>query len=100
MMTRGGSPRTLTGVLDSGGVGEVARAERLEEAVGDVRIRLVDLVDQDHAAVLRVRVGIARRDGGSAELSLPGRALPVERPPEGAGTEESADGEARPEPLA
>src|SRR5208337_4876360 len=70
------------------------RAESLEEPVGNVRVRLVDLIDQHNATVLWIGCGIERRHGRPAESSLLQSALPVKRPPEGAGPEESADGQA------
>ena len=52
MMTSGGSPVTLMAFLDPSG-SELARAKGLQQSVGNVGVRLVDLVDQDDAPVAR-----------------------------------------------
>ena len=72
---------------------KAAGAERFQQAVGHVRLGLVDLVDQHQAAVggiTAVRLGRRRNADGLRPVQ---RVVPVERPPERARVQKARNGE-------
>lgn len=78
---------------------ELAVAQGLQQTVGYIGLGLVDLVDQDHAAIVGVGIVLRGRNALPNLACLTRRIPPVESPPQGTGAQEVTHRQPPPDTL-